>query len=72
MKPKYIENSMMLTKEAFAQYIQNLKEERAKTHGMTIEEWDNAVMNGGVVEAKPSPYVHPYETNNTTGSQAIS
>jgi hypothetical protein len=72
MKPKYIEGSMMLTKKAFAQYIQNLKEERAKAHGMTIEEWDNAVLNGGVVEAKSSPYVHPHETNNTTGSQAIS
>ena len=52
MKPKYIENSMMLTKEAFTKYIQDLKEQRANTYGMTIDEWNNAVLNRGVVETK--------------------
>jgi hypothetical protein len=50
MNPKYIDGSLMLTKEAFAQYIQNLKEERAKAHGMTVEEWDNAVLNGNAIQ----------------------
>jgi hypothetical protein len=53
MKPKYIDDSMMLTKEAFTKYIQNLKEQNAKTYGMTVEEWDSAILNRNVVEVKP-------------------
>jgi hypothetical protein len=53
MKPKYIDDSMMLTKEAFTKHIQNLKEQNAKTYGMTVEEWDRAILNRNVVEVKP-------------------
>jgi hypothetical protein len=53
MKPKYIDDSMMLTKEAFIKYIQNLKEQNAKTYDMTVEEWDSAILNRNVVEVKP-------------------
>ena len=63
---------ILLTKEAFALYAQQLREETAKQHGLTLKEWDAAILNQDVVEAKSSPYVHPYETNNTTGSSTIS
>jgi hypothetical protein len=64
--------NILLTKEAFEIYARQLREQTAKQYGMTLEQWDNAILNGSVVEAKSSPYVYPYETNNTTGSQAIS
>ena len=68
---KYIGN-ILLTKEAFEIHARQLREETAKQHGMTLEQWDAAILNQDVVEAKSSPYVHPYETNNTTGSSTIS
>lgn len=36
---------MFLTKEAFNEYIKRLKEQTAKSYGMTPEQWDNAVIN---------------------------
>ena len=68
---KYTDN-ILLTKEAFALYARQLREQTAKQHGMTLEQWDAAILNQDVVEAKSSPYVYPYETNNTTGSSTIS
>ena len=68
---KYTGN-ILLTRESFALYAQQLREETAKQHGLTLEEWDAAILNQDVVEAKLSPYVHSYETNNTTGSSTIS
>ena len=68
---KYTGN-ILLTKEAFEIHARQLREETAKQHGMTLEQWDAAILNQNVVEAKSSPYVHPYETNNTTGSSTIS
>lgn len=47
---KYIPDSMMLTKEAFEQYMLRLREERAKQYGMTLEQWDAAVASGAVVQ----------------------
>lgn len=40
----------MLTKEAFEGYSKRLREERAKEFGMTLEEWDNAVISGDMVQ----------------------
>ena len=65
-------SDILLTKEAFEIYARQLREQTAKQHGMTLEQWDAAILNQDVVEAKSSPYVHPYETNNTTGSSTIS
>jgi hypothetical protein len=65
-------SDILLTKEAFALYARQLREQTAKQHGLTLEQWDAAILNQDVVEAKPSPYVYPYETNNTTGSSTIS
>jgi hypothetical protein len=42
---------ILLTKEAFDIYARQLREETAKQHGLTLEEWDNAIHNGSVVEA---------------------
>ena len=41
---------ILLTKEAFALYSQQLREERAREHGLTLEEWDKAVVDVGVVQ----------------------
>ena len=40
---------MFLTKEAFNEYVKRLKEQQAKQHGMTPEQWDNAILNQLVV-----------------------
>ena len=63
---------MLLTKEAFEIYARQLREQTAKQYNMTLEEWDAAILNQDVVGAKSSSYVHPYETNNTTGSSTVS
>ena len=47
---KQIITDMFLTKEAFEQYARQLREETAKKHGMTLEEWDDAITNGTVVQ----------------------
>ena len=40
---------IFLTKEAFEQYALRLREERAKEFGMTLEEWDKAILEGKVI-----------------------
>ena len=49
---KYLQDNVLLTKEAFEIYARQLREEKAKEHGMTLEEWDAAVLNGSVVNPK--------------------
>jgi hypothetical protein len=41
---------ILLTKEAFEIYSRQLREETAKQHGMTLEEWDAAVLQQNVVQ----------------------
>ena len=41
---------ILLTKEAFEIYSQQLREERAREHGLTLEEWDKAVENMSIVQ----------------------
>ena len=41
---------IFLTKEAFEQYAIRLREEKAREYGMTLEEWDKAILEGKVVE----------------------
>ena len=41
---------ILLTKEAFEIYARQLREETAKQHGMTLEEWDKAVLGGATVQ----------------------
>ena len=52
MNIKYIEGSMMLTKEAFEQYIHQQREAQATQYGLTTEEYQHAIMSGSVVQAK--------------------
>ncbi len=52
MSTKYIQDSMMLTKEAFEQYIQQQRETQAVQYGLTLEEYNQAIMSGSVVQAK--------------------
>lgn len=49
---KQVITDMFLTKEAFEQYIQRLQEERAKGYGLTVEEYQNAVVSGSIVTSK--------------------
>jgi hypothetical protein len=46
---KQVITDMFLTKEAFEQYALRLREEKAKEYGMTLEQWDAAVLNGQTV-----------------------
>ena len=41
---------ILLTKEAFALYAQQLREETAKQHNMTLEQWDAAILSQSVVQ----------------------
>ena len=54
MSTKYIQDSLMLTKEAFEQYIQQQRQSEATQYGLTLEEYNQAIMSGSVVQAKPS------------------
>ena len=40
---------LFLTKEAFEQYALRLREEKAREYGMTLEQWDAAVLSGAIV-----------------------
>jgi hypothetical protein len=41
---------ILLTKEAFEIYARQLREETAKQHGLTLEEWDAAILHQDVVK----------------------
>ena len=43
----------MLTKEAFEQYIQQQRQSEATQYGLTLEEYNQAILSGSVVQAKP-------------------
>jgi hypothetical protein len=40
---------LFLTKEAFEQYAIRLREEKAREYGMTLEQWDAAVLAGATI-----------------------
>jgi hypothetical protein len=46
---------IFLTKEAFEKYAIRLREEKAREYGMTLEQWDAAVLNGQVVSHNTQP-----------------
>ena len=52
MSKKYIQDSMMLTKEAFEQYIQQQRQSEAAQYGIPLDEYLQAVASGSVVQAK--------------------
>ena len=54
MSIKYIQDSLLLTKEAIADSILKQRTEQAKRYGLTLEEFMNAVINGEtVVQSSP-------------------
>jgi hypothetical protein len=46
---------LFLTKEAFDAYAIRLREEKAREYGMTLEQWDDAILNGQVVSHNTQP-----------------
>ena len=49
---KYIQDSMMLTKEAFIEAALRQHQSQATQYGLTLDEWQHAIISGSVVEAK--------------------
>ena len=49
---KYLQDNVLLTKEAFELYIQQSRETEASQYGLTLEEYNNAIASGSVVQAK--------------------
>ena len=49
---KYLQDNVLLTKEAFELYIQQSRESEASQYGLTLEEYNNAIASGSVVQAK--------------------
>ena len=49
---KYLQDNVLLTKEAFKLYIQQSREAEASQYGLTLEEYNNAIVSGSVVQAK--------------------
>ena len=43
-------SDLLLTKEAFEIHARKLREETAKQHGMTLEQWDAAILSQEVVQ----------------------
>ena len=50
---KYIQDSLMLTKEAFIEAALRQQLSQATEYGLSLEEWQQAIMSGSVVQAKP-------------------
>ena len=52
MNKKYIESSLMLTKEAFIEAALRQQQTEAAQYGLTLDEWRNSILSGSVVQAK--------------------
>jgi hypothetical protein len=52
MNKKYIEGSLMLTKEAFIEAALRQQTAEAAQYGLTLDEWRNSILSGSVVQAK--------------------
>jgi hypothetical protein len=50
---KYLQDNLLLTKEAFEQYIIKQRESEAASYGLTLEQYQQAVINGSVVQSSP-------------------
>jgi hypothetical protein len=49
---KYLQDNILLTKEAFEEYIQRARETEATSYGLTLEEYNSSILSGSVVQAK--------------------
>jgi hypothetical protein len=52
MSTKYIQDSLMLTKEAFLEAALRQQTTEAAQYGLTLEEWQQAIASGSIVQAK--------------------
>jgi len=52
---KYLQDSLLLTKEAFEAYINKQREFEATSYGVTLEQYNQAILSGSVVQAKSQP-----------------
>ena len=55
MSKKYIQDDILLTKEAFEQYILKQREAEAASYGLTLEQYQQAILSGSVVLQSPPP-----------------
>ena len=53
MSTKYIHDNLLLTKEAFNNYILKQQSAQAASFGLTLEQYQQAVANGSVVQSSP-------------------
>ena len=52
MPIKYIQDDILLTKEAIEEYILRQRTEQASRYGLTLEEFMQAVEEGAIIEQK--------------------
>jgi hypothetical protein len=53
MSTKYIQDSLMLTKEVFEEYILKQRQAEATSYGLTLEQYQQAVLSGSCVQSIP-------------------
>jgi hypothetical protein len=53
MSTKYIQDSLMLTKEAFEEYILRQRQAEAASYGLTLEQYQQAILSGSCVQSPP-------------------
>jgi hypothetical protein len=49
MSTKYIQDDLLLTKEAFEEYIYKQRSAEATSYGLTLEQYQQAVLSGSVI-----------------------
>jgi hypothetical protein len=49
---KYLQDNLLLTKEAFEQYIIKQRESEATSYGLTVEQYNQAILSGSIVQTK--------------------
>ena len=59
MSKKYIQDSLLLTKEAFIEAALRQQQTEATQYGLTLEQWQQAIMSGSVVQAKSPSDIQP-------------
>jgi hypothetical protein len=50
---KYQHDNLLLTKEAFNDYIIKQQSAQAASFGLTLEQYQQAIINGSVVQSSP-------------------
>jgi hypothetical protein len=50
---KYIQDDLLLTKEAFEEYILKQRQAEATSYGLTLEQYQQAILSGSCVQSIP-------------------